>query len=229
MERHISFEVGEFYHIYNRGIDKRKIFFSTGDWVHFQRLLFICNNSSSQRLQISRIKKLSLSEIGKLRDGNKLVDVAAYAMMPNHFHLVLKEKMENGITEFMRKLMTSYVMYMNKKYDRTGGLMCRPFRSKHINSDEYFRWLMSYIHLNPLDQIKPGWKDGGSLDSKKEVQKFLENYRYSSYRDYFVLNRDESLVLSKEALPIDISDLEAIPEMLSIIEDSSAPDSTPVC
>lgn len=216
MERQIPFEVGEFYHVYNRGIDKRKIFFSTGDWMHFQRLLFISNDDSSKRIRLDRIKNLTLSEIAELKIGDELVDIVAYAMMPNHFHLLLTEKVEGGIVKFMQKFMTAYVMYMNRKYDRTGGLMCRPFRAKHVDSDEYFRWLISYIHMNPVDQVEPDWKDNG-LSNKKEAFKFLKKYRYSSYRDYFVLKRDEALVLNKGALPINIEDLENLSEMLNTL------------
>ncbi len=218
MERQTPFEVGEFYHIYNRGIDRRKIFFSTGDRIHFQRLLYICNDSTNYRYRLDRIKKLSLHEIKKLRNKNEYVDIVAYVMMDNHFHLLLKEKRENGITEFMRKFMTSYVMYMNRKYNRTGALMCRPFRAKHVDSDEYFRWLISYIHMNPIDQVEPRWKKDGVSDKRKALE-FLQKYRYSSYRDYFILNRDESLILNKEALPIDIKDLENLSEMFEVVSE----------
>ncbi len=222
MRRHRQFEIGEFYHIYNRGIDKRNIFFSTGDWIHFQRLLFICNDASGARIQTSRIKKLSLHHINKKNDRDRFVDMVAYTMMPNHFHLLLMERVENGITDFMRKLMTSYVMYMNKKYDRTGGLMCRPFRSKYIDTDEYFRWLTTYIHLNPISQIEPQWKENG-IENKNKVKEFLNNYQYSSYIDYFGPKRDESLILTKDSLPIDISDLEKISEMIEVYQVNMQP------
>ncbi|MBL4644239.1 MAG: transposase [Candidatus Pacebacteria bacterium] len=225
MQRKVQFEVGEFYHIYNRGIDKRKIFFSTGDWIQFQRLLFICNYAGAIKPRTDRTKKLTLHAIRKSRKDKSYVDIVAYTMMPNHFHLLLSEKLEGGITAFMRKLMTSYVMYMNKKYNRTGGLMCRPFRSKHVDSDEYFRWLVTYIHLNPVAQIKSSLKELG-VENKKEAQEFLKNYRYSSYKDYFVSDRDESLILSKDISPLDISDLEDIRDMLNEIENASKLDFT---
>jgi len=137
-------------------------------------------------------------------------------MMPNHFHLLLLEKQEGGISAFMQKLLTSFSMYMNKKYDRTGPLMCRPFRAKHVDSDGYFRWLISYIHMNPVDQVEPDWKEVGISDMSK-VSKFLKEYKYSSYRDYFGTKRDESLILNKEILPIEINDVEDLSEMLDLM------------
>ena len=206
------FTVGEYYHVYNRGIDKRKIFFSKGDWKHFQRLMYIRNTDSSAKLNLSRIKDEPLKLVFQ-GDPGTLVDVVAYAMMDNHFHLLVREKVKGGVTKFMSRFMTSYSMYMNKKYDRTGPLMCRPFKTKHIDSDEYFRWLISYIHLNPIDQIQSDWEDVGVVD-KRSTLKFLKEYKYSSYPDYFVDERDESMILNKEALPINIEDLEDLTEML---------------
>ncbi len=215
MERDVIFNVGEFYHVYNRGVDKRKIFFSNGDWAHFQRLLYIRNTDSKVKLNLSRIKNESIRLVFHGSPGT-LVDVVAYAFMENHFHLLLQEKVEGGISKFMSRLLTSYSMYMNKKYDRTGPLMCKPFRAKYVDSDEYFRWLISYIHMNPIDQIESGWKENGIVD-KKAAMKFLKEYNYSSYSDYFVGERDESLILNKKALPTDIDNLEDLSEMLNEI------------
>ncbi len=210
MERKRAFQKDEFYHIYNRGIDKRKIFFAEGDWTHFQRLLYICNNSG-KRIRPERVKGKSLVDIQR---GQPLVNIYAYAMMENHLHIIMSENIEGGISKFMSKLLTSYSMYMNKKYKRTGPLMCRPFRSKHIGSDEYFRWLMSYVHLNPIDQVEPKWKEKG-VKNNKEISSFLNIYKYSSYYDYFINDREESLILNKENLPINIDDLDNIVTMFS--------------
>ncbi len=220
MERKEPFETGEFYHVYNRGVNKYKIFFSKGDWDHFQRLLYLRNTTSDSKLNINRLKKEDTYKVFQGSPGT-LVDIIAYAFMDNHFHILLKEKQEGGITKFMSRLMTSYSMYMNKKYDRSGPLMCRPFRSKHIDSDEYLRWVITYIHLNPIEQIEPKWKDNGIHDLKS-AQEFLKKYSYSSYQDYFVSRqgspgdevRQESAILNKDALPIDISDLDNLREML---------------
>jgi len=207
-ERAFTFTGGEFYHIYNRGVDKRKIFFSGGDWDHFQRLLYVRN--SEQRIDIDRIRQKSLSEIATKE---VLIDIVAYAMMPNHFHLLIYIKKDDVATIFMRRLLTSFSMYMNKKYNRSGPLMCRPFRAKHVDSDEHMRWLFAYIHLNPVDLVEPNWKEEG-ITNLKNVQDFLCEYKYSSYMDYFGDAREEALLLNKKALPIDISSLEDPKNML---------------
>ncbi len=219
MERRDVFEKGEFYHIYNRGVNKYKIFFSKGDWDHFQRLLFIRNSKSNKKVHLERETKTSVYKMDQGTPG-PLVDIVAYTFMENHFHLLIKEREECGISKFMSRLMTSYAMYMNKKYDRSGPLMCRPFRSKHINSDEYLRWIISYIHLNPIDQIESNWKDNGISDIKI-AQDFLNSYKYSSYMDYMYshkssddIGRVESVIINKNVIPIDISDVDNLKGML---------------
>jgi len=209
MERKFTFEEGEFYHVYNRGVDKNKIFFDENDFKHFLRLLHT-RNSFGKRVDSNRVKGLPLH---KIKLGEQLVDIVAYAMLDNHFHLLLKERTIGGVSKFMGKFMTAYSMYINTKYRRTGPLMCRPYRAKHVDSDRYFRWLVSYIHLNPLDKLNSKWKEKGIKGTKKELE-FLRKYRYSSYYDYFVSKRAESVILNKDALPIDIRDLENLKDML---------------
>lgn len=211
-ERPLTFEEGEYYHVYNRGVDKRRIFFSKGDWTHFQRLLFLRNTASDKKINLIRLAHDSVFQ--ETPGTEPLVDILAYALMENHFHLLLHERVQNGISTFMRKLLTSYAMYMNKKYDRTGPLMCRPFRAKHIDSDEYLRWIISYIHLNPLDQIAPNWKEHG-IDDPVAASALLENYRYGSYIDYIHPQRPETTILNKHALPIDITDVDNLDGLLA--------------
>lgn len=199
MERHQKFVPGEFYHIYNRGVDKQPIFKNNRDWQVLQRLLYL-RNAKDSNLRVERVEKKALAEIDR---GEALVNICAYAMMPNHFHLLLQEKEEGGITKFMSKLLTSYSMYFNKKYERSGPVMCRPFRSKHVESDEYMRWLISYIHLNPLE-----------LKHTEGDYDFLINYKYASFRDYYKADSETAAILNKEALPIHLGDLESIDNML---------------
>jgi putative transposase len=207
MERHASFTPGEFYHIYNRGIDKHKIFFSDGDWQYFQRLLYIRNDVEGH-IRPARVKNLPLAEL----ETQPLVNIQAYAFMPNHFHLLLSEVKPGGISTYMRRLLTSYSMYMNKKYDRSGPLMCRPFRSKHVDNDSYLRWLISYIHSNPLELHQGDVKEKG-ISNVRAAKQYLDSYAFSSYRDYFGEERDESRILNKSSLPFFISDLEDVQTM----------------
>lgn len=204
MQRKQPFIVGNYYHIYNRGVNKGKIFFQDTDWKHFQRLLYTRN--TEKRIDSTRVKGLPLHTIDR---GKTIVDIVTYAQMSNHIHLMLYEKTEGGISQFMSKLSTAYSMYINKKYERTGPLTCHPFRSCHLDSDEYLRWCISYIHLNPV-----------ALYQSTNPKKFLDNFRYSSFIDYFGKNRDENLIINKQALPFDISELESLKEMREVIKKS---------
>lgn len=216
MERNVPFEPGEYYHVYNRGVDKNPIFFADTDWNYFQRLLYLRNDAKGH-IRPNRCKNKVLRDI-EIKE--PLVHIQAYVLMPNHFHLLLSENKEGGISKFMSKLLTSYSMYVNKKYDRSGPLMCRPFRAKHVDSDEYLRWLISYIHLNPLAYIAPDWLEQG-IGSLGEARGCIHNYHFSSYIDYFGAQRDESVILAKESLPIFISECEDISTMLAIYSSRS--------
>mgnify|MGYP000864606035 FL=1 len=185
MERSITFLEGEFYHVYNRGINKEKIFFDENDRKHFQKLLYTRN--TSKRIDTSRVKGLPLHKIDR---NETLVDIVAYVLMPNHYHLIVREKTPAGISTFMGKLGTAYSMSINTKYKRTGALMCHPYRSKHINTDRYLRWLMLYVHNNPK-----------KLSGENNQTNFLKQYQYSSYIDYFGAKRDERLILNPKTLP----------------------------
>ncbi len=175
--RKTSFAPGEFYHIYNRGNDKRDIFHDEQDYFYFLKTLNIFN--SKMKLRLRYISEDFLIYNNKL----DLVSIGGYCLMPNHFHLLVSEKESGGISKFMQKVLTGYVMYYNQKYKRTGSLFEGKFKSKHISNDRYFKYLFSYIHLNPVKLIEPKWKTEGVKDHKKALD-FLYNYEYSSYKKY---------------------------------------------
>lgn len=195
MSRNVEFAVGEYYHIYNRGTDKRKIFLDEGDYERFVKLLYSANSSTS--VHLSKLQGLALKEIPK---GDSIVDVGAWVLMPNHFHLLLKETKENGISECMHKLLTGHSMYFNIKNDRTGALFEGPFRAKHLDSDEYLKYQYAYIHLNPIGIVDSGWKSK-KIKDKAAAKKFLISYKYSSFQDYAGVKRAESLILEKKSFP----------------------------
>jgi len=194
--RKISFVSGEYYHIYNRGNSKQVIFRDKNDYARFLGLLFACN--SSENFKIDNLnKKESLFNVSR---GNQIVYIGAYCLMPNHFHLLLTNIEEGGISKFMQKLITAYVMYYNKKYNRTGSLFEGKFKAEHVNKDQYLKYLFSYIHLNPVKLIEPEWKEGG-IQNKSKVKKFLEQYQYSSYLDFLGIERLEKIILDKKSFP----------------------------
>ncbi len=195
MERKFRFSKGEFYHLYNRGINKMTIFLDDVDKKRFIKLLFACNSKKPVVF-----KSIQGSPLEKIERGETIVDIGAYCLMPNHFHLLIREKIENGITMFMEKLFTAYSMYFNKKNERTGRLFEGIFKATHINYDEYLKYLFAYIHLNPVKLIDQKWKENSVAD-RETAEKFLKEYKYSSYFDYTGEKREELLILSKESFP----------------------------
>lgn len=193
--RQTPFALDEYYHLYSRGVDKRSIFLDQEDKNRFLRLLFLCNGS--RPIVYRDIKKLPLVSI---ETGEKIVAIGSYCLMSNHFHLLVREIKGGGITKFMSKLLTAYSTYFNKKYDRNGALFASEFKSEHLNSDEYLKYVFSYIHLNPVKILDPNWKE--NVLERSAVEQFLDHYMESSYFDYaYTCGREVSCVLNKFAFP----------------------------
>lgn len=195
--RTISFSEHEFYHVYNRGTDKRVIYQSPKDYQRFLDLLFLANSDKS--FNIRDLKK-DHENIFECTRGNQLVAIGAYCLMPNHFHILVTPLAEGGLSKFMNKLTTGYSMYFNKKYERTGSLFEGRFKAKHADSDEYLKYLFSYIHLNPTSLIQTGWKEEGIKDVGKTFD-FVSQYNYSSLMDNFTDARKIISILNKEVFP----------------------------
>lgn len=197
MARGIDIAPDEFYHVYNRGTEKRDIFVSDRDYERFLGLLYTCNGSKPVDL---KLQGSTLYQFLGADRGDSLIDIAAYVLMPNHFHLLVRSRQEGDVSKFMQKLATGYTMYFNTKSGRMGALFQGRFKAKHIHSDEYLAYLISYIHLNPVKLIEPSWKEQGISD-KKRAEMFLQQYRWSSYRDFVETGRPERVILQKKALP----------------------------
>lgn len=197
MERKIIFSPDEYYHVYNRGVEKRTIFATSSDRERFLRLMYAANGENPVVLR--DYQGLPLAEIEK---GEDLVGIGAYCLMPNHFHILVREVSDGGISKFMSKLTTGYSMYFNKKNERKGSLFEGTFKAIHVDDDEYLKYLFSYIHLNPVKLIDPTWKETGIKDIQ-EAKKYLREYRFSSYVDYLDKNnkREELALLKKELFP----------------------------
>ncbi len=194
--RYHKLAIEEFYHVYNRGTEKRTIFLDNADYTRFIELLYLTNTCSSINVRLVRRHNPSVFDFDR---DEQLVHVGAYCLMPNHFHILLTPAVENGVEKFMLKLGTGYSMYFNKRYKRVGALYQGKFKSRHVDSDIYFKYLFSYIHLNPVKLIQPDWKEVGIRDVVG-AKKFLNNYKYSSLHDWFG-DRAESKILSPEKFP----------------------------
>jgi putative transposase len=201
MYRKTPFAEGEHYHVYSRGVDKRKVFLSIKDHDRFVALLYIMNQNAPFRMDnFLQKSKNGLKDIFKEKKEKTLVSILSYCLMPNHFHLILYEHTEGGISKFMGKLLTAYSMYFNTKYERTGTLFTHPFKSEHINNDSQYMYIFSYVHLNPISIIESKWKDGG-VKNKKAAEKFLEGYQFSSYQDFLGNDRSEAAIVDFSRIP----------------------------
>jgi len=204
--RKVKLANGEIYHIYNRGVDKRKIFSNQKDMDRFFKSMVAFNcvepvgSLFEQSFQKDKIKK-------------PLVKFIAYNLLLNHFHFILEQVAEGGISEFMKRLLGGYTWYFNKKNKRSGSLFQGTFKSKHIDSDEYLLHISVYVNLNdkiPLGGLtakltKSSWNEYVNVDSSKKHEQicFGKNIileQFDSIEDYkkFALSSLEDVRLNKE-------------------------------
>lgn len=188
--RRVKFVTNHYYHIYNRGTEKRTIFQETKDYRRFLLNLSEFNTDGPVHLASQLVIRKSFNEA---KPHKKLVDILCYCLLPNHFHLLIKQLIDNGITQFMHKLNTGYAMFFNKKWNHTGRLFEGTFKAKIIEDDAYILHLSRYIHLNPLELIEPHWKEEGIRD-RLRVKEFLEGYHWSSYPTY--IEKENSKIVS---------------------------------
>lgn len=171
-----------YYHIYNRGVEKRNIFMNEWDYSRFMETLdFYRKSPQPQKLSDFRRGLIRLKEV---KDQKELVKIFAYCLMPNHFHLLVQQLVDGGITAFVSNLANSYTRYFNTKHERIGALFQGEFKAKLIETDEYLLQVSKYIHRNPYSLWQ--WKNRA--------------YPYSSYQYYQSLEQhpfcDISFILS---------------------------------
>lgn len=167
---------GDIYHILNRGIEKRNVFLNKGDYLRFVCNLYKLNNEGSAlRIDV----KNCFSNPPKQ---NKIVDILNWSLMPNHYHLLVKERIDGGAVEFAKRIGNGYTKYFNIKNDRKGYLFQNSAKIIHIKEDEHFLYLPFYIEANPVDLVESDWKVKGVKNISKTI-KFLESYQWSSLRD----------------------------------------------
>ena len=203
MLRKDPFISGQYYHVFNRGVDKRIIFDLIKDYERFIILLYLANSKESFSLDVilGRQRK-RFNKIFEIDRGDSIVSIGAWCLMPNHFHILIKQEVDGGITKFMKKLSTGYAMYFNKSNERQGSLFSGPFKSKLIGTDDnYMRQLFAYIHLNPVELSFPEWENNKDIINKQEIGAFLDEYRYSSYKDCLGTERVENKILKLENFP----------------------------
>lgn len=165
----------EIYHIYNRGVEKRPIFLNKRDYSRFVKLVnyYQCADYTVRFSHFNRLKQEEKQRILEKLDKslNKIVEVLTFCLMPNHFHLLLKQLQDSGISKFMARVTNGYSHYFNTKNKRTGHLFQGNFGAVRVETDEQLVHVSRYIHLNPVTSYLIEIKN-------------LERYGYSSYPEY---------------------------------------------
>jgi len=204
MRRKEQFFPGEYYHIYCRTMFGLPEFKNYDDASKLVQCFLLANSTESARAfdYFRKSDNVSWKKAVEIAwRGDKFVDVVSYAVMPEHYHLLVKELKEGGITSFIRRNNTSIAKYINTKKERKGSLFESSFKAKHVNSNEYLLHLSLYIHLNPLDFIdSKDWRMG-SLKNWPMKKKRLLNYPWSSLKAF--LYDYEDLVLSGTDIVLD--------------------------
>lgn len=198
--RKVPFIVGEWYHCYNSSIEKRIAFEDIIDYHRFLELLYLANDKLPLRRDDIGIRKFE--EVMNIPRGKKLVAIGAFCLMPNHFHLVLKEVSEGGITSFMRKIGTAYALYFNSRHARVGNLFLKPFQSSHVSTaDNYLQNLISYVHCNPIMLYEPKWKVSHVVDPQFLGER-IAAYPYSSLSTHAGAHTPTRAILDAEILSV---------------------------
>lgn len=137
--RPFSFSLGEHYHCFNRGVDKRIIFVDQQDYVYFLQLLRHLN--TSEVLGSLRLHK-NKEQI------NPPVSILSYCLLPNHYHLLLRSNIDGGVSKYLQRIAGGYTMYFNQKYHRSGSLFQGKFKANHIANDQDLRQVLAYVRYN---------------------------------------------------------------------------------
>lgn len=141
--RKIPLVTGEIYHVYNRGVDKRMVFSEPSDSLRFLESMIVFNSQEP----IGSLVEVRLRKKGG-PTAEPLVELIAYCLNPNHYHLLLRQITDGGISEFMKRLSGGYTWYFNRKHQRSGSLFQGKFKASHVNDNEYLLHVSVYVNRN---------------------------------------------------------------------------------
>lgn len=194
----------QIYHVLNKGISLQLTFITKRDYQRALEVMRYYQNEKqplrySQFLSLSNERRTQILE-DLVREKRYFVEIIAYCLMPNHFHFILKQLIENGISKFLSNFTNSYTRYFNTKNKRTGPLFQGKFKAVMIESDEQLLHLSRYIHLNPY-----------SSHLIKNI-KDIEVYPYSSFREY--IEKDETNFCDKKLVLDNFKDASSYKEFV---------------
>lgn len=210
-----------FYHIYNRGVEKRNIFQDRKDYIFFLHLLKTGLSESeknkdntpldlkllgSDSMQGPTLKRMLLRP---RKNFFKEIDLLCYCLMPNHFHFLVRQQSPRSITEFIRSISTSYSMYFNKKYHRVGSLFQGKFKAIDIRDENYLLWISRYIHRNPANFLTYPYSSYGDFQGNRNTvwlnsSLLLEYFSPAKFRQ---TSNYQKFVEDKIEVPIDLESL----------------------
>ena len=174
MQNGITPQADHYYHVYNRGVERRTLFLDRQDYGFFKSRLF------------------------RYAMANR-TDILAYCIMPNHYHLLVHATEENALSKMIHRLQTSYAGYFNKRYNHSGYVFQGRYNAKEIRSTVYLAWLVCYIHLNPVDarlvSETEQWEHSSHIDFQKEtnplIQRKLIDIPYADILEEYLSRRQE--------------------------------------
>lgn len=177
----------ELYHVLNRGVDKRAIVMDDQDRFRFTANLYAMNDGypvDNHNYHFAR--SMAVGQPYSIdHEQEPLVQIHAWCLMNNHYHLLISEVAEHGMSLFLKKLNGGYAQYFNERYDRSGALFQGKTKRVLISHEAHFLWILHYIHCNPLDYFKKAgdWR-AQCLIKPERALAWLKRYRWSSYQDY---------------------------------------------
>ncbi len=205
--RKIKFITDKIYHIFNRGVEKRNIFIDDSDRWRFVQAMFLFNDDEISSNILWKLENekggLNFKTLREYIEQNKkdrrpLVKIMTDCLMPNHFHFLVKQVQENGISRFMQKFGVGYTNYFNEKYDRVGSLFQGPFRAVLVENDLYLQYLLVYINIiNPGQLVEPNLKEIGVADVDK-IMAAADAYGWSAHPEY--TGERQSIIIEKDVL-----------------------------
>jgi len=199
--RRREFIISELYHTYNRGVEKREIFQNEEDYYRGVHDLYEFNDSKATinlNYRATRYYGNPISIDRRPRD--LLIDLVCWSLMPNHYHLLSRQRIKEGISKFHQKFGIGYTNYLNQKCERSGVLFQGKFKAVHVETDSQLAHLVCYIHSNLLDLWKPNWKENGlTALERQNALEFLadKKNRWSSHQDYLGIKNFPSLIITE--------------------------------
>lgn len=169
---------GQYYHVFNRGINRQPIFLTPSDYSRaLLSLRYYHHLSPSPKLSylLVQSKKIQDEVLASIDHQPKLVTILAFCLMPNHFHLLVRQETTAGISTFMANFQNSYAKYFNAKTQRSGSLLNRQYKSVHIETEEQLLHIVRYIHLNPYSGFVVKYPSQINSYPWSSLREYLEN------------------------------------------------------